>query len=255
MKHEDGCPICRGAIRQQALREQEQLTTMPTHPTPENSMKQTICKVCGKDTQGMPFHTCDRSKAGSLSSHGGQAEGAAGRSPVTPSGSCSAPPSAAGRDSSLISSPRSAPCSVQAQPLLLASRVGVIERSMNLLPYVKWDRWTGEIGSEFGICVYGWISRADGKSDFVLLRIDNEGPWMFATSSAHYSEDISKRLAMENSSGHSQCKRVRDYFKVRCMAGQKTKCVPDAQPAVAGQAESLLCKNKAEQTAARNVAS
>lgn len=89
----------------------------------------------------------------------------------------------------------------------------LIEKILNQFPEVTWDRWTGEIGSEFGIGVYGWIERQDGKSDFMFIRIDNDGAWMFATSSAKYSAEFSRRLNFEGSSGHEQCKRVENYFK------------------------------------------
>ena len=92
--------------------------------------------------------------------------------------------------------------------------VRCVEEALAKLPYVKWDRWTGELGSEDGIAVYGWIARDDSKADFVWMRIDNDGPWMFATSSAQYSADISKRLNFQGSSGHHPCKRVEDFFNV-----------------------------------------
>ena len=104
--------------------------------------------------------------------------------------------------------------------------VRCVEEALAKLPYVKWDRWTGELGSEDGIAVYGWIARDDSKADFVWMRIDNDGPWMFATSSAQYSEDISKRLNFQGSSGHHPCKRVEDFFNVTTCRKPKAPNAP-----------------------------
>ena len=101
------------------------------------------------------------------------------------------------------------------------ARIRCVEEALAKLPYVKWDRWTGELGSEDGIAVYGWIARDDGRSDFVLVRIDNDGPWTFFTSSAKYSEDISKRFNFPGNAGHHPCKRVEAYFRVNAPEDSK----------------------------------
>lgn len=58
---------------------------------------------------------------------------------------------------------------------------GRVAQILNLLPEVKWDRWSGDLHSLDGICVYGWIQREDGKLDFILLRIECGEASMFAT--------------------------------------------------------------------------
>jgi hypothetical protein len=101
--------------------------------------------------------------------------------------------------------------------------VKCVERTLNMLSEVKWDRWSGDLGSEMGIAVYGWIPRSDGRSDFVFLRFDNDGPYMFATSSAQYSAEYSRRLGFDGSSGHQACKRIEDHFtNVKSVAKRKS---------------------------------
>ena len=103
-----------------------------------------------------------------------------------------------------------APAPIRSSDLLSATVK--IEETLNLLPEVTWDRWTGEIGGEYGVCVFGWIPRDDGKSDFVFVRIDDDGCWMYGTSSAKYSEEFGRRLKFDGSNGHDPCKRVEDAF-------------------------------------------
>lgn len=89
-----------------------------------------------------------------------------------------------------------------------------IEEILNRLPEVTWDRFTGDCeDTEFGVAVYGWIPREDGRSDFVLVRIAEEGCWMFATSSAKFSVEFGKRLGFKSDETHEHCKRVEDVFK------------------------------------------
>lgn len=88
-----------------------------------------------------------------------------------------------------------------------------IEQTLNLLPEVHWDRWTGELDAELGIGVFGWVARQDGKSDFVYLRVDKDGAWMVGTSSAEHSAEFARRLKFDTGGeGHKPCKRVEDYF-------------------------------------------
>ncbi len=87
-----------------------------------------------------------------------------------------------------------------------------IEQTLHLLPEVKWDRWMGELTDELGIGIYGWLPRQDGKADFVFIRIDADGPWMFVTSSVQHSSDFAARLGMD---AHGECKRAADHFKIK----------------------------------------
>lgn len=88
---------------------------------------------------------------------------------------------------------------------------GVVERILRLFPEVLWDRWTGELGSDIGVGVFGWIERAPQR-DFVFLRIDKDGAWLVATSSAKYSASFAERLNL--ASGHTPCKLVKNFFNV-----------------------------------------
>lgn len=87
----------------------------------------------------------------------------------------------------------------------------MVERVLNLFPEVKWDRWTGDIHWNQEVGVYGWIDKGDGRSDFVLVRIDHLRAWMLVTSSAKYSADFAKRLGF----AHSECKKVKGSFRIK----------------------------------------
>jgi hypothetical protein len=86
-----------------------------------------------------------------------------------------------------------------------------IEETLALFPEVKWDRWAGDLSSDNGIGIFGWMARKGGRSDFVFLRIDNDGPWLVATSSAEHSAEFTKRVGFTN---HTDCKRVKDHFNI-----------------------------------------
>lgn len=98
-------------------------------------------------------------------------------------------------------------------------RAALAER-MNRLPEVCWDRCV--LHDESGVA-YGWISRDDGRSDFVVLEFqwgETKGlggeslTWLgvgFTTSSARYSHEISKRLHGSDG-GHKDCERIEDAF-------------------------------------------
>lgn len=93
---------------------------------------------------------------------------------------------------------------------------------MNRLDFVRWDRC---VRHDNTAVAYGWISRDDGRSDFVLLDFswgDTEGldgstlTWFavgFSTSSAVYSAIIS-RLLHGGGEGveHRDCERVEDVL-------------------------------------------
>jgi hypothetical protein len=92
----------------------------------------------------------------------------------------------------------------------------VIERTLNLLPEVIWDRFIGDLkDEELGIGVYGWLEREDGKSDFVFVRICVTGAWMFTTSSARYSQEFAIRLKLCSPDKHQNCQRVEHFFNVK----------------------------------------
>jgi hypothetical protein len=112
----------------------------------------------------------------------------------------------------LVAEPNSkkAKCKLDSESCFLP----VVE-TLNKLPEVTWDRFAGD-GVE-NVSVYGWLPRDDGRSDFVLVMIDKDGPWLISTSSAKHSADFSARLGMD-SDGHSGCRRVEDHFPgVRCV--------------------------------------
>jgi hypothetical protein len=77
---------------------------------------------------------------------------------------------------------------------------------------ITWDRFTHQVN--VGFSVYGWIPRSDGQRDFVLLEtmILNSGEYgrSFVTSSAKYSEAISRWLGFED---HSTCRLVEELLE------------------------------------------
>jgi hypothetical protein len=76
---------------------------------------------------------------------------------------------------------------------------------MRLLDFVTWDRYAGT-PDDFGL--FGWISRADGRSDFIRLHVVPDGIG-YSTSSAEYSAEISTRLNGGEPTGtHNDCLRV-----------------------------------------------
>ena len=88
---------------------------------------------------------------------------------------------------------------------------------MGLLPFVEWDRYT-EDGKGGVSMVFGWIARPDGRSDFVILR-PTEGGLGFSTSSAEYSEEISRLLrGGELSETHQTCIRVESHPDAESLA-------------------------------------
>lgn len=86
-----------------------------------------------------------------------------------------------------------------------ASAVELPIEEMAMLDFIRWDRYTS---STKKLSLFGWIPREDGRSDFVLLTVIPEGIG-FTTSSAEYSEEISRRLNGGEPTGtHNDCLRV-----------------------------------------------
>jgi hypothetical protein len=71
----------------------------------------------------------------------------------------------------------------------------------------QWDRCTR---SDEHCTAFGWIFRDDDLADFVIVRFADEGVW-WATSSAKYSREISKRL-LGTDATHHDCERVSGVF-------------------------------------------
>lgn len=72
---------------------------------------------------------------------------------------------------------------------------------------VRWDRC---VARDDGGVVFGWIARADGRSDFLCLYW-GEGGFGMTTSSAEHSERFSQIL-FGTSEGHRPCQRIEDVF-------------------------------------------
>lgn len=81
---------------------------------------------------------------------------------------------------------------------------------LNAMPFVQWDR-LNRWGDD-GLQVYGWIVRADGRADFVLVEFAGDGGLGFTTSSAEWSEHISRMLHGGESRTHVPCERVEDVL-------------------------------------------
>jgi hypothetical protein len=84
---------------------------------------------------------------------------------------------------------------------------------MNLLHEVRWDRCINAPAGkpdDISFLTYGWIDRADGRADFVLLEFNDVGAGI-TTSSAQHSRAFSERL-YGASSNHQDCLRVEDVF-------------------------------------------
>lgn len=79
-----------------------------------------------------------------------------------------------------------------------------LKRHMATLTFVQWDRY---VQTAHHVAVYGWIPRPDGRTDFVLIDLDDRGP-MWWTSSAEHSAEIGRLLDGEGH--HVDCKRVEE---------------------------------------------
>jgi hypothetical protein len=84
-----------------------------------------------------------------------------------------------------------------------------LEQGMARLPFVQWDRWTANLAGDQG-GAFGWIARADGRADFVLLRATPDAIGQ-STSSAERSAEIS-HLLHGGASKHVDCRRIEDDF-------------------------------------------
>lgn len=82
---------------------------------------------------------------------------------------------------------------------------------LNRFPEVRWDRmafgeWPlDDVGLADG-CVFGWIDREDGRSDFMLVEWKGDAAG-FTTSSGWYSAEFSIRMHGADAA-HSDCERV-----------------------------------------------
>lgn len=82
---------------------------------------------------------------------------------------------------------------------------------LNLLPFVIWDRFTTDPDGR-GV-VYGWISRPDGRFDFVVLEYSADLASIgYTTSSVEHSEEIGVLLYGEKAGQHFPCQRVDEHF-------------------------------------------
>ncbi len=77
---------------------------------------------------------------------------------------------------------------------------------------IAWDRYTV---SDFGAYnIYGWIGRADGLRDFVLLQIMNDDSGLnvgYVTSSAKYTNEIASILFGETPP-HNTCIKIEELI-------------------------------------------
>ena len=98
--------------------------------------------------------------------------------------------------------------------------IKLITEKLNLLPFVKWDRYTDAMEKDHSITIFGWIDRLnDCYKDFVALTYwadthEIYRGFSFHTSSALHSEEISRLLngSDEVSERHIDCKRVENTF-------------------------------------------
>jgi len=83
-----------------------------------------------------------------------------------------------------------------------------IERALNSLDFVKWDRFILDCEDEDILVVFGWIEK-----DFVLLefRLGYRQVYLTATSSNKYSKKIAEILGVK----HSNCINVKERFNVK----------------------------------------
>jgi hypothetical protein len=90
-------------------------------------------------------------------------------------------------------------------------------RYLNALPFVTWARYVAvrDEDGDIRVCVYGWIAREDGRSDFVCLYFDFDPVGLFdvafATSSAKHSETINN-VVTGGATEHFPCRRVEEGF-------------------------------------------
>lgn len=80
---------------------------------------------------------------------------------------------------------------------------------LNKLPFVRWDRCSGDVGGV--LFVFGWIDREDERSDFALAIFHAGEVWTVTTSSAKHSALICA-LVFGVEAEHVSCERVRDVL-------------------------------------------
>lgn len=73
--------------------------------------------------------------------------------------------------------------------------------TLKLFPEVEWDRWAG--GKEAS-SAFGWIARADGQRDFLVIRFVRGEVDSYTTSSAKHTASIADRLDFT----HSDCRWI-----------------------------------------------
>lgn len=79
----------------------------------------------------------------------------------------------------------------------------------NRLPEVAWDRCVIDQEQDCGM-IFGWIARPDGRSDFCVIRWDEEGV-SCTTSSAALCAEFGRRL-FGTRNRHRDCERVEDVL-------------------------------------------
>lgn len=80
----------------------------------------------------------------------------------------------------------------------------MVQRTLDQFPEVRWDRW---VPWHSGASVYGWISREDGRSDFLAIEFSMHTPTNFLTSSVLHHETFASRLGVALDE-RSVCRRV-----------------------------------------------
>jgi SH3-like domain-containing protein len=85
---------------------------------------------------------------------------------------------------------------------------------MNRLPQVRWDRCSRNADGQ--LCVFGWIGREDGRTDFAALCFlwpEDPEAALLLTSSAEHSAAMTAALYGERAlAHHTDCERVEDLF-------------------------------------------
>lgn len=78
--------------------------------------------------------------------------------------------------------------------------------AMKSLSFVAWDRFVGPF-------VYGWISRQDGRFDFIVIW-DHYGSVAFVSSSHERHDDtLSALYGQDAQQEAARCQRCEDVFK------------------------------------------
>ena len=85
-----------------------------------------------------------------------------------------------------------------------------IKTTLSKFPFVEFDRYIDDTDDNL-IEVFGWIKRKDNDRDFIVLEFNlkTKEVYCIATSSAKYSEQISKILGEK----HISCKSVKELCK------------------------------------------